>query len=280
MLPDKPPLDEALLEHHGILGMHWGRHKSEGSPKITKADKKAAKVNTRAALNTSLSARLNRNWNPVITQDEYNKLSTKNVTIEKGSDFARVSTHKDENYKNITYVSWHPEDKVLYRAVMPNINKKFLVKSVPNYEHTLKTVETLSGPSEKARVDAFSELMDTPSIRLKNGKTTTARELLRKQGFKQEVKQYDSHQLGLRFYNQFMANSYMETPLSSAYFNNLKTKGYNMVADDNDRNILSREPLILLNPNGSIKKMSVRQLTPQDINEAERTFKAVDIPKQ
>lgn len=275
----KPPLDDVVI-HFGIKGMHWGvRKKVDPKDQLTKQEKKAAKKNIRKAIDSAATARIERMFNSEITQKKYSELSDEDTLIKKGAELARVSTHMDEKYSRMTYASHDPKDKVLYRAVMPGVNKKFLFKSVPNYEHTLKVTQDLRGPSEKKRVDAFSELFDTPSVTLRNGKVVTGREYLKKLGYKKEAKALETHELGLKYYNDMMADAHRDTPLSSAYFKNLESKGYNMLADDNDRNILSRDPLILLNPNLTVERTSTRLLTKRDINEAERTFETVKIDR-
>lgn len=45
--------------------------------------------------------------------------------------------------------------------------------------------------------------------------------------------------------------------------------------DDNDRGVVSKAPLIILDPNGVIKQMSVRQLSKQDVIDAKKNIKRV-----
>jgi uncharacterized protein (UPF0297 family) len=138
-----------------------------------------------------------------------------------------------------------------------------------SYEATYKTLETLKSPSEKERVDAFSNLFDTPAIKLKNGKTIDGREFM-KRDFPKEVKTLSSHQLGLLFYNRFTDSQGAKTPLNTAYFNSLKEKGYNAIVDDNDRGHLSDTPLMILDPNGRLKRTKIKALTADEINNAQR----------
>jgi hypothetical protein len=46
-----------------------------------------------------------------------------------------------------------------------------------------------------------------------------------------------------------------------------------MVVDDNDRGHLSEAPLIVLNPNGTLKRMHVHPLSADDINQAQLDLK-------
>jgi hypothetical protein len=158
---------------------------------------------------------------------------------------------------------------------MPLTNSKNPFKTGGNktykqhYEITYKALNTLKSPSEKERVDAFVGLMDTPSIKLKNGKTVTGRQFL-KRDYPKEVKTLNAQQLGLRAYKDFtQMQGEVTTPLNSAYFKTIREKGYNMVVDDNDRGHLSEAPLIVLNPNGTLKRMHVHPLSADDINQAQ-----------
>jgi hypothetical protein len=208
-----------------------------------------------------------------MTEEQYKKLSTKDHVVKKGQEIGRVTRNKDEGLSDVTYVSYKKGDRNLYRAIMPVVNDKFKFggdkKYKSHYEATYKALETLKSPSEKERVDAFASLFDSPSIKLKNGKTVTGREFMKSQ-YPKEVKTLNAQQLGLRFYNNFTENQFAKTPINTAYFDSLRKRGYNAVVDDNDRVHLSEAPLILLNPTGTLKRMSVKKLSADDINNAQR----------
>ena len=69
-----------------------------------------------------------------------------------------------------------------------------------------------------------------------------------------------------------MMTAHLDTPLSTAYFKSLQATGYNAIQDDHDRGFLSKDPLIILNPNATLKTTSVRPLTNNDINRAQTQF--------
>lgn len=273
-----PPLDE--LAHYGIKGMHWGVRRDRTT--LSKDDRRQARKNIQALTKRSLDNKYadGNLFERPMSEAEYKKLSNKTETFRKGQTVQRVTTRKDEqSYPGITYVSTNKADRDIYRAVMPVVNgvtrfggDKSYKK---HYEVTFKALETLKSPSQKERVDAFSALMDQPSVKLKNGKTLTGREYMVKLGYRREVKTLNSQQLGLRFYKQFAEDqgNGMDSPLNSAYFNSLKEKGYNSVLDDNDRDNLAKTPLIVLNPNGSLKTMSVKPLSADDIVNAQLNLK-------
>lgn len=273
---EKPELN--TLAHFGVKGMKWGVHRDRmAATTLTKNERKEAKQNVKKLSAKAFDSKYGDDFlQRKITQEQYNSLSTKGLTIKKGQEIGRVSNRKDEKFQGMTYASFKPHDRVLYRAVMPIVSSPLKMggnKRYKNtYESTFKSLETLKSPSAKERVDAFSEMFDTPSIKLKNGKTVTGREFL-KRDFPQEVKTLTAHQLGLRFYNNFTESQYSKSPINSAYFERVKAKGFNALVDDNDSKHLSDTPLIILNPNGSLKKMNVKKLTADDINNAQRSLK-------
>lgn len=275
---DKPSLDELI--HYGVKGMKWGVRKSEPTT-YSKAERKQAKKNVNAFQDAHVESKYRTGedlFSRRMSDAEYNKLSTKDVVLKKGSTVRRVSARKDEKYGEATYVSYTKKDQGTYRVVMPLVNSKNPFKSggaktyKQHYEHTFKALETLKSPSEKARVDAFAALMDTKAITLKSGKTVTGREYL-KRSYPREVKTLDTQQLGLRAYKDFTMEQGGQSPINSAYFKKMREMGYNAVVDDNDRGHLSEAPLIVLNPNGSLKKMRVDPLSNDDIIKAQLELK-------
>ena len=72
-----------------------------------------------------------------------------------------------------------------------------------------------------------------------------------------------------------LENQWMKTPLNDAYFKEVRSRGYNALIDDNDRNIVSKSPVILLNPDYTVKRTSIKPITKDDINDAKREFKSV-----
>lgn len=282
---DKPPLDGALLEHFGVKGMKWGVHRTKETSE-EKAFRKEAQSAFREKAKPVTEVRLEQLFgDSKITKEQYNKLSTKAVVIKKGTTVRRLTRDpNDVGGGSHAYVSTNRKDATTYRAVLPA--EKFLglrrKKYEGNYELTLKTTKQLHAPSEKERVDAFIQLMDTKSIKLKGGRTITGREHLKRMGYAPQLKRVDSMTLGLNFYNDFVHTQGMrELAVNSAYFELLRSKGYNALHDDQDRNIISKDPLIILDPKGNLKNVGIKQLSTHDVLKAQRDFEfAVPKPKE
>lgn len=257
-----------ILEHYGVKGMKWGVSRTEShiaEAKSKKADSKRFKSEMGKALDKRFDAK-------AMTQDDYEKLSTGKHFVEKGTVLKRVVSKSNMNAPD-TYVSTNKQDAENYKIAL---GRKILGLGSDKHEVTLKAVNRLASPSPKERVDAFVSLMDTPSIQLRNGKSITGREYLKKEGFGRDVRKLDSQQLGLKHYNRSLESQWMNTPINTAWYNSIRDRGYNALVDDNDAGILSKEPLIILNPSGDVKRMDIKPITKEDITRAQREFKAPD----
>lgn len=266
------PAVEEFLSHHGVKGMHWGVRK-DPEPDEHRVYRKTALKEFNKNSSDAAIRRINRTFGEGISKEDYDRLSTKEVRYQKGKTFKRVTKDAEiDKNKNALYVSTNRKDATTYRAILPYENARIKSLLTPGHkkyggfqESTYKATKALVGPSEKERVDAFIHLMDTKSITLKNGKTITGREYLKRTGLGHDVRRLDSQRLGLKYYHQFLATQYNGNSINSAYFRTLSEKGYDFVTDDNDRNIITKDPIIILDQAGNVKQMSVRQLKTDDV---------------
>lgn len=265
----------SVLAHFGVKGMRWGVRKDHATDTIAKSDRKAAKQNMKKEGDELIGRLVEKMWfdkTPMQTMT-YSELESRDRTIAVGEKLYRTTSRKDEKYRDITYVATNQEDRIRYNAVIPSLNGKGGKKSYKqHYEATLEVTKQLTLPSEKARIDAFNELLDTPAIQYGKKGPMTGTEYLKKIGYGNEVKKLERTKLGMRHYDIMMQNAHLDTPLSNAYFKSLQAKGYNAIQDDNDRGFLSKDPLILLNPNGSVKVAEIKPLSNNDINKAQTQF--------
>lgn len=267
-------LDESDLVHYGVKGMKWGVRKEDRTYSTeSKAERKASK---KALAELSGDVGIKRLVARPFTKEDYDKLDKGKQFFEKGSTFRRVSSNSAETLSGRKYVSHLPEDSALYRAMLP-ANDRIIFnfggrKSYKRgYEIEYKTVQKLSAPSEKERVDTFIELMSQPTVQLPgSNKAITGREYLARAGYAAELKKLSDQEAGLRFYKDFNTTAWTDEPINAAYFNSIKDKGYNAIIDDNDRGYVSKAPMILLDPEGTVSVKSVRKLTADEINQEQR----------
>ena len=151
----------------------------------------------------------------------------------------------------------------MYKATIPYVQKKGAAgkrqyHSV--YQVSLETKKRLSMPSEKERVDTFIETLQTKS----------GRQWLKDNGYKGQIDELNAKEVGLKYYKKF--NKYagnQAVKFNDTYFNAVKSKGYDAILDDNDAGVWSKEPTILLSPKNTVKVTKVRQLSADEINQAQ-----------
>lgn len=272
-------IDE-LLEHHGIKGMHWGVRKDRSTE--SGADRRASRVAVYKFSEMQSEKTANFWDSKVMSKEDYDKLSTAKEFVKKNTELNRITVTDSTVARGKTYVSQNKADSEIYKAILPaygpstkgGFGQGGQKKYAANYELTLKTTQKLTAPSEKERVDAFVNLMSNKTIYKSPKKPPiTGREYLESLGYKRELKQLDDQQAGLAFYNRFVGGAGSDQPINSAYFDSLKAKGYNAVADDADKNVITKAPLILLDPEGTAVVTGVRKLTVDEINQAQRKLK-------
>jgi hypothetical protein len=263
---EKPSLEE--LAHFGTKGMKWGvrKERKAAAQNLTEVNKDLA---NRAA------ARVN---NPYVTQQQYSKLSTKDRVIKEGTVLRR--TTKDSSIgSGHTFVSTNEKDAEIYRAILPTRGSQWEKGKISgdNFELVLQTTKNLKSPSEKARIDAYTKLMSAKEVRLATGEMVTGREYLTRIGLGDSVNSLSNHQIVLTHYGRLAGwQGIKDEPLSSAYFKNLSQKGYNALVDDNDRNLISKDPLLIFNAHGSLKTLEVRRLSNEEILKAQAVVKLTD----
>ena len=269
--------EEEFLQHFGVKGMKWGVRKERDVSTESKALRKASSKSFNSyMMDKSKDDLLYR----AMTKDEYNSLSTGREFLNKNSTLFRVTKNSDSTLKGKTYVSQLPEDATFYRAALPAMGPQN--KGLPpgagakkyqgeHYEIEMTTIKKLSAPSEKERVDAFLEILDEPSVKVGNKAPVTGREYLTKAGYAPLFsKKYDTQEFGFRTYYDFVRGQGGDTPINTAYFNKIRSKGFDVISDDYDRGKLTKAPLILLNPEGTHTVKSVRKLTTDEINRSQR----------
>lgn len=259
-----------FLSHYGVKGMKWGvskEHHREYQEVATRdtanniAKRQMANVNMVRYMATGRGRQERRKFD----EQWYNSLSTGKEHMPKGATLNRVVRGVDATaLSGHVYVSKIKSDTDLYTATIPAFTNGFKAGKKQYhsaYQVTLETKKSLSMPSAKERVDTFIDTLKTPD----------GKQWLKDNGYKDEINELNSKEVGLKYYDQF--NKFAgnkDVKFNSTYFNAVKSKGYDALLDDNDAGIWSKQPTILLNAKGSVKITNVRQLSADEINDAQR----------
>jgi hypothetical protein len=259
-----------FLAHYGVKGMKWGVRKDhyreyhevatvDTANNIAK--RQMANVNMVRYMARGRSKQERRKFD----DNWYNSLSTGKEFVEKGHHLSRVVRGVDGNaLSGYLYVSQIKSDHDMYTATIPAFTNGFKAgkrQYHSAYQVSLETKRRLAMPSAKERVDTFIEQLQTPG----------GKQWLKDNGYKNEIDELNAKEVGLKYYDRF--NKYAgnkDIKFNNQYFNTVRAKGYDALIDDNDAGIWSKKPTILLNAKGAVKITDVRQLSANEINEAQR----------
>lgn len=260
---------EDYLAHYGVKGMKWGVRKDQYrdySEKATKTEHFSPKTRSKATVNmyryfaTGGKMKSGQKYN----EEWYNNLDTGKRYIRKGATLNRVVRGVDKNaLAGRLYVAKRKDDSEMYKATIPYVQKKGAAgkrqyHSV--YQVSMKTKKRLSMPSEKERIDTFIETLQTKS----------GRQWLKDNGYKGQIDELNAKEVGLKYYKKFNKHAGNQAvKFNDTYFNAVKAKGYDAILDDNDAGVWSKEPTILLSPKSTVKVTKVRQLSADEINQAQ-----------
>lgn len=268
-----------FLVHYGVRGMRWGKRSK--APKDRATESRALRKQSANNLQSYIWEKTKDDvLFPTMSKEDHSKLSTGREYVAKNTTLRRSTTNPHSVAKGAMYVSRLPEDSAFYRAALPAIGPQNVGKTGAGlkrykddyHEVEMKVVKKLSSPSEKERFDTFLEILNEPAITIGKKGPMTGREFLKKNGYAPMFsKKIDTQEFGMKTWHDFVANQgNQESPINSAYFNKIREKGFNAIPDDYDRGKLTKAPMILLDPEGTIKVTSVRRLTADEINKTQR----------
>lgn len=252
------------LAHHGIKGQKWGIRRfqyKDGS--LTPAGRRHVFANgltkreQRKYLNSdgSLNAKGARKFKALDDTDEVVKKGTIAYRATSGSD-----GHKEVE-KGHAYISTSKKEAEDYAQTLGMIA---FDKNTYVLQYTL--TEDLVTPSEKKRIDAFVDIMKDTQIRdaivsnIKRNTQGKGRAGMFTDRFKSKNRiNRDLDRIASGYVTakdkRKLSNLLMTEPnVRDAYFKHLRAKGYNAVADDNDRNNgMSTTAIVALDRSKSLK---------------------------
>lgn len=252
----------SFLTHYGVKGMKWG---------VRRDLKRQANANANAYY-SSLSSSEAYVVQP-ITEREYQSLPSKPVKL--GKDFSRIAAYGTTDFRDIAFVSKSEDDRIRYNALIGGANT--MGRSRKKFDLKVKTATEAISPSMKTRVDTYIETLGQ-DIPTKNGKKTLKGRDFVHGSSHPIAKAMNDRELGFATYKIWAQGQHANDPLHSAYFNNLRKKGYNAVVDDADRGIVSDLPVILFPKESGARVTEVKPLTKDDILDAKLKVKRVTNP--
>lgn len=260
---------DAFLAHYGVKGMKWGVRKDQHREYKEVASTTTESMVKRAGSTVQMT-RYFAKGGAVKKQQKYNdewydNLDTGKQFIEKGQSLHRVVRGVDDRaLSGRLYVSHLESDNEMYKAVIPAVQKKFAYGQKQYhsvYQVELEAKKRLSMPSEKERIDTFIDTIKTPE----------GREWMKNSGYRDEITELNAKEQGLKAYKKFnKVAGNQDLKITDTYFNKIKAQGYDAILDDNDAGVWSKEPMILLSPNSTVRIKEVKQLSADDINTAQR----------
>jgi hypothetical protein len=208
-----------------------------------------------------------------ISKDAFDKMDETPISVPAGHIFKRVSTDKEEILRKQIYATYKDVDNDRYQAVLPKFWNQWGIGSEAKggYVVSIKAKEAIVSPSQKDRVKAFIELMDEPvKGKTKSAWGTESADEVTKSGKEWLVgkSNMSSEDAALAMYRNFSLGLVNKTPLSDAYFDKLKSKGFNAIIDDNDSGKLSDSPMLIFDTSKSMERLGATPLTQENINAA------------
>lgn len=215
-------------------------------------------------------------FNKGLSLDDFKNLDDNDIKLNAGTVFSRVTINPNEFLEKRAYATFLPEDVNRYNALYPDTLRS---RTGSNKVHVSSLVygDSVVSPSTKKRVQFLIDLMadEVPTPTTINSAATTKGRALVEDLLKNSASKPASYysklsdeELGAKAYHLVSRNLVGSGKLTTAYFNKVKSAGYNAIMDDNDLGLLSEAPIILLDPENHIKSRTSTVLTQQMEREA------------
>lgn len=282
------------LYHHGIKGQKWGvRRFQNPDGTLTDAGKRRIGVSKRATAVTKANKIRQDKWRRKAIRQHTGGIETPEFLDtealrpdeafykKKGETVNHLTTQNKLTPRDgILYVSATDEDQQLYKSVLAaRIMKHTKQKTINSIDIELKN--DLKAPSREESISIFKDYYDSNkesvSSYLKNrsndivkmledggedAKTikewTNIRDKIAK-GSKADIENY-----GYKIFNHdFTERDILTNSIFKDYVNELKSRGYNALIDDNDSkydHMGAKVPLAIIDPLSVIGNMTVSQI--------------------
>jgi len=180
---------------------------------------------------------------------------TDRFILKKGTILNRATTNPNETNTGKAYATFKKWDSIGYMARSMPFVKTFNMR--------MKVTKDLISPSKQERVDAFIDLCKKNGTMLKTLSEAQHQQLKFKSAsaFEKQYHKMAEAQLRAKAYNDFSLALGFNKEIRDTYFRELKKRGYNMVLDDTDAQVLSNSPIIVFDRGDTLKVASVDRVT-------------------
>ena len=223
------------LYHHGIKGMKWG---------VRRYQKKDGSLTTAGK-------------NRYSDKEEASKINTKkdSFVLKKGTTIHRSTYNtEDANREGHAFATFKTKDAKGYAR-----RNKLFSGGKKTFDLEMIAKEDLISPSKKERIDTFVNLMLTdPKFKEAYQKQKQTYQLLKDPS---KAKKIEQTVKGIqREYSLFTVSLGGSADLRDRYFSELNKKGYNMIIDDADAEIIADSPIIIFDRQKSLEVISINEV--------------------
>lgn len=221
-------MTEEELKHFGILGMKWG---------VTR------KI------------------------DEINRSSR---TIKKGTVIQNISSRPYEQLKRHLYGAYTDSDKATYIDMMGNT-----IYEGKSYKNEFVVKKNIKIPSDNQLVDAFVKMAKKNPAQVSSDMHAAYTEqygvsLRSKEYFSKQISKIDQAKIKT---GEKLAAKYITTMMSdktkksrAMFIGSLVRRGFEAMSDINDRDNVTKDPLIIFNPSKTLGKSKSVELSERELN--------------
>ena len=189
------------------------------------------------------------------------------IHLPKGTTFQRLSSTIETNLNNGAYAVYTAKDKATYASQWGGMKQG-------EYIHSIEALSDLKAPSLANRIEAIINVLDKPDPVYKGYKSV--REGLASEHLNNKEKAYilsaPADELAKVFYVNKLSGGDWKQGLGQVVMNELRTRGYSFMIDDEDSNDFADSASVLLNKN-NFKLAKGRTLSPTEIKQIVDDYK-------
>ena len=224
-----------------------------------------------------------------LTKKTFDAMDDVDVVVPKNTVFKRITGFADESLDNRLYTTFKDTDNDKYAGIYANILRGRLTQNaratnltnvimgdatrVPTkfsiYSSEMTQKVDIKSPSQKKRVQMFIDILDDKKSQSEDALGLTLRETIDNRNFR-DSRDLTNEEFGLKYYGDFARQLLTDDDVSRAYFNKVRTYGYNALVDDNDFKQLSDIPMILLDAKKTTGSRTSTLLTNKSIRAARK----------